>query len=61
MEEVRQRKRDMVDYMVDGTRKQYENTGAELIMGSGHFVAHRTLEVRLFDGGARTLTVIGCS
>ncbi|MGO4447070.1 FAD-dependent oxidoreductase [Mycobacterium sp. 2YAF39] len=56
MERVRQRKRDMVDYMVDGTRKQYENTGAELVMGSGRFVAPRTIEVQLVDGGARTLT-----
>ncbi len=47
MEGVRRRKRDMVDYMIDGTRKQYENSGAELIMGSGRFVAPRTLEVQL--------------
>jgi pyruvate/2-oxoglutarate dehydrogenase complex dihydrolipoamide dehydrogenase (E3) component len=56
MEGVRQRKRDMVDYMIDGTRKQYENTGAELVMGSGRFVAPRTLEVQLVDGGVRMLT-----
>jgi len=56
MERVRQRKRDMVDYMIDGTRKQYENTGAELVMGSGRFVAPRTLAVELNGGGQRTLT-----
>ncbi|MFI5511038.1 FAD-dependent oxidoreductase [Mycobacterium sp. NPDC051804] len=56
MERVRQRKRDMVDHMIDGTRKQYENTGAELVMGSGRFVAPRTLEVQLNDGGVRTLS-----
>jgi pyruvate/2-oxoglutarate dehydrogenase complex dihydrolipoamide dehydrogenase (E3) component len=55
MEEVRQRKRDMVDHMVEGTCKHYENSGAELVMGSGRFVAPRTIEVRLFDGGTRTL------
>jgi pyruvate/2-oxoglutarate dehydrogenase complex dihydrolipoamide dehydrogenase (E3) component len=33
----------------------YERTGAELIMGSGRFVAPRTLEVRLNDGGTRVL------
>ena len=53
---VRQRKRDMVDSLIDGTRKQYENSGAELVMGSGRFVASRTLEVQLNDGGVRTLT-----
>lgn len=56
MEKVRQRKRDMVDHMIDGTRKQYENSGAELMMGSGRFVAPRTLEVQLNGGGTRTLT-----
>lgn len=56
MDGVRRRKRDMVDYMIDGTRKQYENSGAELVMGSGRFVAPKTLEVQLNDGGTRTLT-----
>lgn len=56
MEKVRQRKRDMVDYMIDGTRKRYQNSGAELVMGSGRFVAPRTLDVQLNGGGTRTLT-----
>src|SRR5262249_38352511 len=30
-------------------------SGAELIMGSGHFVAPKTIEVRLNDGGTRLL------
>src|SRR6201981_388905 len=34
---------------------KYETTGAELIMGSGRFVAPKTLEVRLNDGGTRVL------
>ena len=55
MVKVRQRKRAMVDYMIAGTLKQYESSGAELIMGSGHFVAPRTVEVRLNDGGTRVL------
>src|ERR1700742_3998940 len=38
MAKVRERKRDMVDYMIAGTVKQYENSGAELIMGRGRFV-----------------------
>jgi pyruvate/2-oxoglutarate dehydrogenase complex dihydrolipoamide dehydrogenase (E3) component len=31
----------------------YKATGAELIMGAGNFVAPKTLEVRLNDGGTR--------
>jgi len=56
MKKVTQRKRDMVEHLIEGTRKRYEISGAELIMGSGHFVAPRTLEVQLNDGGTRTLT-----
>jgi pyruvate/2-oxoglutarate dehydrogenase complex dihydrolipoamide dehydrogenase (E3) component len=56
MGRVRERKRDMVDYLIAGTLKQYENSGAELIMGRGRFVAPRTLSVRLNEGGRRLLT-----
>jgi pyruvate/2-oxoglutarate dehydrogenase complex dihydrolipoamide dehydrogenase (E3) component len=55
MARVRQRKRDMVDREVTAHLKNYEATGAELIMGTGRFVAPKTLEVRLNDGGTRTL------
>src|SRR5262249_19047694 len=37
MPRVRQRKRDMVDGMIALTLEQYKSTGAELIMGTGHF------------------------
>jgi pyruvate/2-oxoglutarate dehydrogenase complex dihydrolipoamide dehydrogenase (E3) component len=53
MARVRERKREMVDYMIAGTLKQYENSGAELIMGRGRFVAPRTISIRLNDGGRR--------
>jgi pyruvate/2-oxoglutarate dehydrogenase complex dihydrolipoamide dehydrogenase (E3) component len=33
----------------------YKITGTELIMGAGHFVAPKTLEVKLNDGGTRVL------
>ena len=33
----------------------YKTSGAELIMGTGRFVAPKTLEVRLNDGGTRVL------
>jgi pyruvate/2-oxoglutarate dehydrogenase complex dihydrolipoamide dehydrogenase (E3) component len=56
MGRVRQRKRDMVDGLVAMHLEQYRASGAELIMGAGRFVAPKTLEVRLNDGGARVLT-----
>jgi pyruvate/2-oxoglutarate dehydrogenase complex dihydrolipoamide dehydrogenase (E3) component len=55
MAKVRQRKRDMVEGMIAATLEQYKATGAELIMGTGHFVAPKTIEVRLNDGGTRML------
>src|SRR5207245_4562569 len=36
--------------------RHYKDSGAGLIMGSGRFVAPKTLEVRLNDGGTRVLT-----
>jgi pyruvate/2-oxoglutarate dehydrogenase complex dihydrolipoamide dehydrogenase (E3) component len=55
MAKVRQRKRDMVEGMIALTLQQYKASGAELIMGAGNFVAPKTLEVRLNDGGTRVL------
>ncbi len=55
MAKVRQRKRDMVKAEVAAVLRQYKATGAELIMGAGNFVAPKTLEVRLNDGGTRVL------
>jgi pyruvate/2-oxoglutarate dehydrogenase complex dihydrolipoamide dehydrogenase (E3) component len=56
MAAVRQRKRDMVDREIEAHLQNYRATGAELIMGSGRFVAPKTLEVHLNDGGTRVLT-----
>lgn len=56
MGKVRERKRDMVGHLVADTLKQYKNSGAELIVGRGRFVAPRTISVRLTDGGHRSLT-----
>jgi pyruvate/2-oxoglutarate dehydrogenase complex dihydrolipoamide dehydrogenase (E3) component len=56
MAKVRQRKRDMVDVLVAAHLKNYKESGAELIMGTGRFVRPKTLEVSLNDGGTRTLT-----
>jgi pyruvate/2-oxoglutarate dehydrogenase complex dihydrolipoamide dehydrogenase (E3) component len=55
MAKVRQRKRDMVKAEVAAVLQQYDSSGAELIMGAGNFVAPKTLEVRLNDGGTRML------
>jgi pyruvate/2-oxoglutarate dehydrogenase complex dihydrolipoamide dehydrogenase (E3) component len=55
MASVRQRKRDMVDGLIAMHLERYQASGAELIMGTGHFVAPKTLEVSLNDGGTRVL------
>src|SRR6202046_302500 len=56
MAKVVQRKRGMVERLVAAHLKNYQESGAELVMGSGRFVAPKTLEVGLNDGGTRTLT-----
>jgi pyruvate/2-oxoglutarate dehydrogenase complex dihydrolipoamide dehydrogenase (E3) component len=55
MGRVRQRKREMVEGLNAAYLRNYGSTGAELIMGSGRFVAPKTIEVRLNDGGTRSL------
>jgi pyruvate/2-oxoglutarate dehydrogenase complex dihydrolipoamide dehydrogenase (E3) component len=55
MATVRQRKRDMVDAQIANHLENYKTSGADLIMGSGRFVAPSTLQVRLNDGGTRVL------
>src|SRR5262245_31075837 len=55
MATVRQRKRDMVDRQIAAHLQNYQTSGTELIMGTGRFVAPKTLEVRLNDGGTRVL------
>ena len=55
MATVRQRKRNMVEAQVAKHLQNYKTSGAELIMGAGRFVAPKTLEVQLNDGGTRVL------
>jgi len=55
MAKVRQRKREMVEGLIAMHLELYQKSGAELIMGEGRFVAPKTLEVRLRDGGTRVL------
>jgi pyruvate/2-oxoglutarate dehydrogenase complex dihydrolipoamide dehydrogenase (E3) component len=56
MAKVWQRKRDMVDDLIAVHLDHYKASGAELIMGTGRFVAPKTLEVGLNDGGTRLVT-----
>lgn len=56
MAAVRQRKREMVEAEVAAHLRNYEVSGAELIMGSGRFIAPMTLEISLNDGGTRVLS-----
>ena len=55
MPAVRARKRAMVSGLNDMYRDNFKKTGAEFILGSGRFIAPRTLEVALSDGTTRRL------
>jgi len=55
MGSVVKRKRDMVSRETAAHLHNYKTTGAELIMGNGRFMAPKTLEVHLNDGGTRVL------
>src|SRR5258707_6028421 len=55
MATVRRRKREMVERQIAAHLQEYKASGAELIMGSGRFVAPKTLEVILNGGGTRVL------
>ena len=56
MKKVLARKRDMVDGLIAMHLEKYEASGAELIMGTGRFIAPKTVEVSLNAGGTRVLT-----
>ena len=55
MSVVRARKRKMVSGLIDVHVDNFHKSGAELIMGSGRFIAPRTLEITLNDGTIRHL------
>jgi pyruvate/2-oxoglutarate dehydrogenase complex dihydrolipoamide dehydrogenase (E3) component len=55
MTEVQTRKRAMVEGLVAMHRAKFKDSGAELVLGTGAFVAERTIEVTLNGGGTRTL------
>jgi len=56
MQAVRDRKRRMVQGLVDTHLALYKQSGAELIMASGRFVGPKILEATLPDGTKRLLT-----
>jgi pyruvate/2-oxoglutarate dehydrogenase complex dihydrolipoamide dehydrogenase (E3) component len=56
MAKVRSRKQGMIEREIAFHLNAYKTSGAELIMGSGRFVAPKTIEVALNDGGTRLLT-----
>jgi pyruvate/2-oxoglutarate dehydrogenase complex dihydrolipoamide dehydrogenase (E3) component len=56
MKRVLARKREMVDGLIAMHLDRYKASGAELIMGTGRFIASKTIEVKLNDGGTRVLT-----
>jgi pyruvate/2-oxoglutarate dehydrogenase complex dihydrolipoamide dehydrogenase (E3) component len=55
MRRVRQRKRDMVESEVAAHLENYKASGTELIMGTGRFVAPKTVQVHLQAGGTRVV------
>jgi pyruvate/2-oxoglutarate dehydrogenase complex dihydrolipoamide dehydrogenase (E3) component len=55
MSAVRDRKRKMVDGLMEMHRAKFKASGAEIVMGNGRFVAPRTIEVTPSGGGTRTL------
>src|SRR5580692_7200471 len=56
MPAVRNRKRKMVQGLVDTHLALYQQSGAELIMASGRFVGPKIIEATLADGTKRLLT-----
>jgi pyruvate/2-oxoglutarate dehydrogenase complex dihydrolipoamide dehydrogenase (E3) component len=55
MAAVRERKRKMVSGLIDMHVANYKGSGAELVMGTGRFVAPKTIEVTLAEGRTRLL------
>ena len=55
MADVRERKRRMVRGLNEMYLENYRNTGAELILGTGRFIAPKTVEVTLSGGAIRHL------
>src|SRR5215470_17687702 len=55
MEAVRERKRKMVEGLVQMHLANYKASGAELLLGSGRFVGPKSIDVNFPDGSVRHL------
>ena len=53
---VRKRKREMVESLIAAHVDRYKASGAGLVMGEAKFIDPKTIDVRLNDGGTRTIT-----
>jgi pyruvate/2-oxoglutarate dehydrogenase complex dihydrolipoamide dehydrogenase (E3) component len=55
MSAVRERKRKMVEELIEMHLDNFKKSGAELILGSGRFIGPKTIELSLPEGGSQTL------
>lgn len=55
MAAVRSRKQKMIDGLQELHLNNFHKSGAEIVMGFGHFIDGTTIAVDLLDGGKRTL------
>jgi pyruvate/2-oxoglutarate dehydrogenase complex dihydrolipoamide dehydrogenase (E3) component len=53
---VQRRKRNMVQDLINMHLDRYKSSGTELVMGTARFIAPRTVEVSLHDGGIRLIS-----
>src|SRR6202166_3660752 len=56
MAAVRKRKGEMVESLIAAPLDRYKASGAALVMGEAKFIGPETIDVRLNDGGTRTIT-----
>jgi pyruvate/2-oxoglutarate dehydrogenase complex dihydrolipoamide dehydrogenase (E3) component len=55
MDRVIHRKRKMVEALVDIHVRNFKESGVELVMGYGHFVGPKTIQVETNEGGQRSI------
>ena len=56
MPDVRERKREMVDGMIDIHRKRFDVPGIEFVIGEARVVGPRTIDIHLPDASVRRIT-----
>jgi pyruvate/2-oxoglutarate dehydrogenase complex dihydrolipoamide dehydrogenase (E3) component len=55
VDRLREHKSGVVDGMIELNLKQFQDAGVDLVLGTAHFTAKRTVEVELNDGGTREI------